>query len=158
MRKHLNAISVTSSFGGQLDNLRGALEGSWSGNQSLLRTLLPLTEPRVEDMLRLRPEAYGRINGPPHVPPPMAPPSQEDEAAARAAMATHGQYDARLVWTASLALSRQRLTGGGKGCSMGSVDGGATEMDDLSNSWFGGRLDADGGRPRAGQPRINPTI
>ena len=46
---------------------------------------------------------------------------QEDEAAARAAMATHGQYDARLVWTASLALSRQRLTGGGKGCSMGTL-------------------------------------
>ena len=47
--------------------------------QSLLRTLLPLTEPQVEDILRLRRESYGRINGPPHVPPPMAPPSLQDE-------------------------------------------------------------------------------
>jgi len=119
--------------------------------QSLLKTLLPLTEPQVEDMLRLRREAYGRIQGPPHVPPPIAPPTYADEEAARLAQATHGQYDARRVWSAALALSRQRMPGGagggGRGCS-GRADNAsasaAAEEEELSASWFGGRLGADG--------------
>ena len=85
--------------------------------QSLLKTLIPLMEPHVEDALRLRREAYGRWGGPPHVPPPSPTPREEDEEAARIAQATHKRFDTRAVWTASLALGRQRLNGGGRGCT-----------------------------------------
>jgi hypothetical protein len=119
---------------------------------SLLRTLLPLTEPQVEDLLRLRREGYGRINGPPHVPPPMQPPSVQDEEAARRTQATHGQYDARKIWSDSLAISRQRLASGGRGCSLGqgSGQGGraapSEEEDERALKW-GGRGDADAEEP-----------
>ena len=130
--------------------------------QSLLRTLLPLTEPQIEDQLRLRREAFGRIQGPPHVPPPMAPPSAADEEAAQRAQATHGQYDARLVWSASLALSRQRLVGGGagggRGCSLNAeadptdaANVEASDMEALATSWFGGSLDTEGNFVPAGK-------
>ena len=120
--------------------------------QSLLRTMLPLLEPEFEDLMRLRREAYGRIAGPPHVPPPISPPSVEDEAAARRAQATHGQYDARAVWSASLALSRRRLAGGGRGCSQqqqqqlsAAAEAAYAAADDLKAlQWFSGSLDADG--------------
>lgn len=120
--------------------------------QSLLRTMLPLLEPEFEDLMRLRREAYGRIAGPPHVPPPISPPSIEDEAAARRAQATHGQYDARAVWSASLALSRRRLAGGGRGCSQqqqqqlsAAAEAAYAAADDLKAlQWFSGSLDADG--------------
>ena len=53
--------------------------------QNLTKTLVPLMEPRVEDFLRLRREAYGRTGGNPHVPPPLPPPSEQQEEAARRA-------------------------------------------------------------------------
>ncbi|KOO20832.1 cysteine desulfurase [Chrysochromulina tobinii] len=83
--------------------------------QSLLRTMLPLLEPEFEDLMRLRREAYGRIAGPPHVPPPISPPSIEDEAAARRAQATHGQYDARAWFSGSLDADGNFVSGEGVG-------------------------------------------
>ena len=79
--------------------------------------------------------------------------------AARVAQATHGQYDAKAVWAASLALSRLRLAGGGRGCSQRQA--GATEAtaaaaaaDDLSAmQWFGGALDSDGKFTHKGAPK-----
>ena len=66
--------------------------------------------------------------------------------------ATHGRYDARAVWAASLAISRRRLAGGGRGCSQATnralataADAAHAAKDDLrSLEWFGGSLDADG--------------
>lgn len=130
--------------------------------QSLLKTILPLTEPLVEDVVRLRREAYGRAAGPPHVPPPMPPPREgalaEMEAAARKAHEPAGVYDARALWRAALAVSRQRLGGSAKGRGgEGDGDGAAAaaaaaalEEEDLSASWFGGHLDENGNFTRGG--------
>jgi len=110
-------------------------------------TLLPLMEPQVEAFLRLRREAFGKMGGNnPHVPPPLPPPSEQQEAAAARGNEAHGAYDARALWTASLVLARQRLPGGGRGCSQldGDEEAARYEQEVLASSWFGGTLDQDG--------------
>ena len=131
---------------------------------SLLRTILPLTEPQVEDVLRLRREAYGRVNGPPHVPPPLhITLGEEHEEAARRAQLPGEKHDARVAWQAALKLSRQRINSGGRGQSIkGRAAAAADEEEDvdLAGSWFGGKLDAEGNfvpQSGAGRPHAHRT-
>ena len=71
-----------------------------------------------------------------------------------------GTYDAKALWTAALAVSRQRLAGSGRGCSQKAAAEGkaaptAEEDDDLSKSWFGGSIDADGNFVPQGKPHAH---
>jgi thiol-disulfide isomerase/thioredoxin len=79
---------------------------------TLLKTLAPLMEPQVEDFLRLRREAYGRVGGGQTLIPPPLPPQEVAELSSIS--------NSKDVWAASLALNAQRLgaAGGGRGCSL----------------------------------------
>ena len=82
-----------------------------------------------------------------------------EEAARVATSGPGGTYDAKALWTAALAVrasaspaaSRLLAKGGGGGKGVWTAE----EDDDLSKSWFGGSIDADGNFVPQGKPHAH---
>jgi len=82
---------------------------------SLTKVMLPLMEPQVEDFLRLRREAFGKLSGNVDVPPPVVTPKVPAESATPEQYAQYKTYGA---WGSSLALNEAVSAAGGRGCSL----------------------------------------
>jgi len=97
--------------------------------QTLLKTIVPLMEPKVEDFLRGRREEYGNLGG------VMCVPAVLGSLGARKGVGNKGR-DPFEMWRASLRVGKGRVGKGGRGCSAEEEEEEEEEEDELV-SWFG---------------------